>query len=101
MDNKGPIKSVIISANLKDSKLIYKLCPVTEFSNGVWNIAVKSISFSCGIENYKELCKISCNLVKSQKLNNFFQVESYEQPFGVFSLENGIHVINFGKKKWL
>ena len=60
--------------------------------------SVKSVSFSCEIENYKELCKISCNLVKGQKVNNSFEVEAYEQPFGLFILKNGLHIINFGRK---
>ena len=94
MDNKGPIKSVIINGNLKNNRLIYKLCPVTEFSNGVWNIAVKAVSYYCTTENYKELCKISCNLVKAQKFNKSYEVECYEQPFGVFILEEGKHIIN-------
>ena len=99
MDIKGPIKSVIVSGNLKDSKLTYKLCPVTEFSDGVWNIAIRCVSYNCQNQNFKENCKISCNLSKAQKFNNSFEVESYEQPFGLFLLEEGKHVINFGKTK--
>ena len=76
MDLKGPIKSVIISGNLKNTKLTYKLCPVTEFADGVWNIAIKCVSYVCLNENFKENCKISCNLSKAQKWNNFsYRVE--------------------------
>ena len=96
MDLKGPIKSVIINGNLKDTKLIYKLCPITEFSDGVWNVAVKSVSYVCRNQSFKENCKISCNLSKAQQWNNSSQVESYEQPFGVFCVEEGNHVIYFG-----
>ena len=99
MDLKGPIKSVITTGNLKENKLIYKLCPVTEFSDGVWNVAVKSISYVCQTENLKEICKITSNLSKAQKFNNSFEVESYEQPFGIFLLEEGKHVISFGKDR--
>ena len=96
--DKGPIKSVIISGNLRNNKIVYKLCPVTEFSCGVWNIAIKGLSYNCKIDNYKEVCKISCNLVKGQKFNKYFEVQTYQQPFGSFILEEGQYTINFGEK---
>ena len=98
MDSKAPIKSVLLSANLETNFLKYTLCPVNEFSEGVWNIAIKSIAFSCEIRNFKEICQISCNLCKAQKRNQSFQVQSYQQPFGTFVMQEGKHVIYFGMK---
>ena len=72
MDTKAPIKSVILTGNLIKNDLIYHLCPVTEFSEGVWNICIRSIAFDCTIENFSELCQISCNVVKSQKFTKKF-----------------------------
>ena len=98
MAQKGPLKSIILSGNLNQN-LKYQLCPVTEFSEGVWNITVCSIGYSC-VENFFEHCEISCNLSKAQKFNEAFQVETYNQPFGLFLLHNGKRTIYFDKN-WL
>ena len=97
MDNRAPIKSVILTAHLKNNSVKYQLCPVNEFSEGVWNIAIQSIAYSC-VDNFQEHCQISCNLSKAQRINKTFEVESYEQPFGLFLLQKGQHVIYFGEK---
>jgi hypothetical protein len=100
MDKRGPIKSVILTGNLNQNRLSYKLCPVTELSEGVWNVTVCSIAYSCQIQNFEEFCEISCNLVKAQKFNDIsFEVETYNQPFGIFLLEEGKRTIYFGVKK--
>ena len=96
MDNKGPIKSVILTGNLKQNSIKYSLCPVTEFSEGVWNITVCSIGYYC-TENFHEHCEISCNLVKAQKFNKSFEVETYNQPFAVFLLNTGQRTLYFDK----
>ena len=100
MDKKAPCKSVIISGNLKNNDLKYKLCPVNEFSEGVWNISILSIAYFCKAENFEEHCQVSCNLAKAQKFNDIsFEVETYNQPFGIFLLEEGKRTIYFGVKK--
>ena len=99
MDRKAPCKSIIISGNLKDEKLKYQLCPVNEFSEGVWNITVLSIGYSSAVKNFKEHCQISCNLCKSQRFNDSFEIELYEEPFGLFALEEGRHTVYFRKKE--
>ena len=96
MDTRGPIKSVIISANLQKG-LKYRLCPSTEFSEGVWNITISNIGYICNIPNYQEICEISCNVVKAQKYNETFEVQTYDQPFGIFVLESKKKTVNFGK----
>ena len=95
MENQGPIKSVIISGNLQND-LVYKLCPSTEFSDGVWHIAILGLSYSCNVQNFQELCEINCNVVKSQKFNNSFEVQSYDQPFVMFVLESKKTALKFG-----
>jgi hypothetical protein len=93
----SPIKSVILSGNLKDKNSVkYQLCPSTEFSEGLWNISVASIAYTCRERNVKELCKVSCNLVKSQKFNNNQEVQSYQQPFLMLLLETGTNKTDFG-----
>ena len=100
MDKKGPIKSFILTGNLNQNCLIYKLCPVTELSEGVWNMTVCSVAYSCEIQNFEEFFQISCNLVKAQRFNDTsFEVESYNQPFGIFKLQRGKRIIYFGAKK--
>ena len=99
MDLRAPIKSIILSGNLNQN-LKYQLCPVTEVSEGVWNITVCSIGYSCDIENFSEHCEISCNLSKAQKFNETFEVQTYNQPFGVFLLQKGKGTAYFNKN-WL
>lgn len=86
MSNQAPIKSVIVNGNLK-SGLTYNLCPISEFSEGAWNICVSAIAFSFKIQNFNELCDISCNLVKSQKFNASYEVERYNQSLNIFHLK--------------
>jgi hypothetical protein len=94
----SPIKSVIVSGNLnRKNSIKYQLCPSTEFSEGLWNISVASIGFSCNERNVKELCRVSCNLVKCQKFNSNQEVQTYEQPFALFKIETSEKTIQFGK----
>jgi hypothetical protein len=92
-------KSVIISGNLnRNQPLTYKLCPnSTEFSQGLWNVSIPSISYTCHQRNVNELCQISCNFVKSQRWNQN-EIETYQQPFGVFVLETLTKTISFDQK---
>ena len=96
MNVGAPIKSVVIYGNLQNDNLTYKLCPSSEFSEGVWNICISSLGYICKT-NVNELCEVSCNLVKSQKYNNNFEVESYDEPFTLFLLESSAN----SKKKCL
>jgi hypothetical protein len=97
-----PIKSVIISGNLNVKNSVkYQLCPSTEFSEGLWNISVASIAFTCREQNVREHCNLSCNLVKAQKFSDRQEVQSYQQPFALFMLETGIKTIQFDKTWFL
>ena len=99
MNNFSVIKSITISGNLRQ-KLVYKFCPNTEFTEGLWSIKIQSIGYVCAIPNFKEICEISCNLVKSQRYNTSFEVEVYNQPFNIFVLETQKTVLNFAAP-WL
>ena len=99
MNAESPVKSVIINGKI-NNPITYKLFPSTEFSEGVWNISLVSISYTCATSDVEELCSVSCNMVKSQKLkDDSYTVESYEQPFGVFLLSSSKirNTITFGK----
>ena len=91
----APIKSVLLIGKVS-SALIYRLCPSTEFSEGVWNLCLSSIAYSCTTPNIEELCSISCNMVKSQRFNQEFIVESYEQPLGLCLIKTQKYSANFG-----
>jgi hypothetical protein len=97
MFSSSSIKSVIISGNLNQNKsLVYKLCPnSSEFSQGLWNIAIPSLSFVCNERNVKEVCQFSCNLVKSQRWNKRNEIESYQQPLGMFLLQTSTKTVSF------
>ena len=86
MEIGAPVKSIIISGNT-NTQISYKLYPDTEFSQGVWYMCMPSLAYSSNLE-IKELCSVSCNLVKSQKVINNYDVQCYEQPFGIFLLES-------------
>ena len=59
-----PIKSVLLKESIA-KKLVYKLVPPTEFSEGVWNLSLASISYSTNFEgNLKDIYSITCNVVK-------------------------------------
>ena len=99
MNNQAPIKSVIVNGNLR-SGLTHILCPISEFSEGAWSICVSAIAFSFNIENFNEICDISCNLVKSQKFNASHEVERYNQTLNIFHLKcsenDKKNVVRFG-----
>jgi hypothetical protein len=96
----SPIKSVLLHGNLnRQNSIKYQMCPSTEFSEGVWNISIASIGFSCLERNVNELSCVSCNLVKSQKFNTNQEIENYQQPFGIFKIETGVKRVQFGTKK--
>jgi hypothetical protein len=98
----SPIKSVILSGNLNvKNSLKYQLCPSTEFSEGLWNISIASINFSCREQNVKEQCNVSCNLVKAQKFNSKQEVQSYQQPFALLLFQTGVKSIQFDKTWFL
>ena len=91
------IVTIVLKGKINND-IIYRLCPSTEFSEGVWNLCLLSIAFSCA-SNINELCSISCNMVKSQKLNEEYSVECYEQPLGMCLLnsEKSKNIHYFGK----
>ena len=95
INNISPIKSVVVSGNLQSS-IKYKLCPPSEFREGIWNICLSSIGVSCVIPNVKEICTISCNLVNAEKYNRNNEVELYEQPLGITVINTGTKVTQFG-----
>lgn len=97
--SSSSLKSVIISGNLnKKNSIVYKLCPnSTEFSQGLWNIAIPSISFTCNVQNVNEITQFSCNLVKAKRWNSQNEIESYDQPFGMFLLKTGTKTLSFDK----
>ena len=88
-----PIKSVILKGALNSTErkeIVYRLCPINEFSDGVWNLSISSLCYSVkpmAIE-IKDTFTLSCNFVKGQKLSLSHQVETYEQPLSMFILQN-------------
>ena len=95
-----PLKSVLLKGTLEDH-ITYTLSPATEFSEGIWTIAVNSLTYECLIDSIeiKHSFSISCNLVKSQKLSSSNQVETYDQPLNVFIFDAKLkkNIIYFDK----
>ena len=84
-----PIKSVLIKGSIKDH-LVYKLCPITEFSEGVWQLSISSIAYTVQpiVNELNDFFSISCNLVKGQKYSSTNEVENYELSLSTFILRN-------------
>jgi hypothetical protein len=86
-----PLKSVLLEGTIEDN-IRYTLCPATEFSEGIWTIALNSISYEClavSVE-IKDTFSISCNLVKNQKLSSSNEVETYDQPLNLFIFDSKV-----------
>ena len=88
-----PVKSVILKGGLNTEvkkDIVYRLCPINEFSDGIWNLSLLSLSYSIKpltIE-IKDVFSVSCNFVKGQKLSLTHQVETYEEPLSMFLFKN-------------
>ena len=85
----SPIKSVLLKGSIKDF-IVYKLCPITEFSEGVWQLSLFSIAYTVPpiVNEFNDFYSISCNLVKGQKYSISNEVENYELPLSTFILRN-------------
>ena len=84
-----PIKSVLLKGSINDY-IVYKLCPITEFSEGVWQLSIFSIAYSVPaiLNEINDIFSISCNLVKGQKYSILNEVENYQLPLTTFILQN-------------
>ena len=87
------VKSVLLKGTLKsssDQTVIYKLCPINEFSEGIWNLCIQSISYSvpANRNNINDLFSVTCNVIKGQKLSVNNEVEIYNQPLCMFVFNN-------------
>lgn len=91
-----PIKSVLLKGRIHQT-LTYKLCPGTEFSEGIWNLSLVSLTYSL-IDSQltnKEVFSISCNQVKGQKISTSNQIENYDQPLATFLLDHKVKTKTF------
>lgn len=96
-------KCVQLFGNLKSEKIIYKLCPNTEFSNGDWEISVSSLCVSSAVEE-SNFWTISCNFSVNKKISHKGEFEIYEQPLATvfINLKAGNKSINrFSYPLWL
>ena len=84
-----PIKSVLIKGSIKDF-IVYKLCPITEFSEGTWQLSIFSLAYTVLpiVNELNDFYSVTCNLVKGQKYSNSNEVENYELPLSTFILKN-------------
>ena len=88
-----PIKSVILKGALNSrerKEIVYRLCPINEFSDGVWNLSLASLCYSVKplAIQIQDIFSVSCNFVKGQKLSLSHQIETYEQPLSMFIFNN-------------
>ena len=102
-------KSVILKGTINTEvrkDIVYRLCPINEFSDGIWNLSIVSLSYSVKpltIE-IRDVFSVSCNFVKGQKLSSSHEIETYEQPLSMFMLKNVLsksskNIIYF-EKQW-
>lgn len=88
-------KSIVVSGNLKNLKLGYRLCPSTEFSAGLWNVTVSSLCCEARVD-IDAFCTITSNFCVSKKYSSNGQVETYQEPFGTFHIQ-----VRSGKKQMI
>ena len=82
-------KSVLLKGSIKDF-IVYKLCPITEFSEGTWQLSIVSLAYKVLpiVNEINDFFTVSCNLIKGQKYSTSNEVENYELPLSTFILEN-------------
>jgi hypothetical protein len=95
-----PIKSVLLKGRIQQS-VTYKLCPGTEFSEGVWNLSLLSLTYSVitSDQTNKEVFSISCNQVKGHQFSSSNEVESYNQPLSTFIVDHKLKTKNVNFEK--
>lgn len=76
-------KSVQIKANLLIENLKYRPFPLREFQTNIRFIAISNITVFSTIEDIDTVCTISCNFVKSERVNGGL-IETYELPLKTF-----------------
>jgi hypothetical protein len=82
--------SVLLKGSIK-SKIVYKLSPSTEFSEGVWNLSLASISYSTSsTNNIKDIYSITCNVIKGQKFSVSNEVETYDQTLNIVVIDTSL-----------
>ena len=97
-----PIKSVLLKGRIQQP-VTYKLCPGTEFSEGIWTLSLISLTYSLidSQQTNKELFSISCNQVKAQKISSSNEIENYDQPLTTFLLDHKVKTkIVYLDKMW-
>ena len=91
------IKSVLLKGDFKQNQLSYRPCPNSEFAQGVWNVAISSLTYKCNDPNFESHCSISCNFVRGQKYSAAEDsVVTYQLPLTLFCLETGSKTVHTG-----
>jgi len=78
------LKSVLIRANIKEKKLVYKVLPPEEFK-GQWEVAIGGVA----VESASALnlnVYLSTNVVSSQRLNESYEIADYEMPLTTLNI---------------
>ena len=80
------LKSVSLSGNLKDGKILYTCYPNNEFSQQKWKLAIQAVVFDSS-EVISKTCLITCNFVTNKKRSANGDVTIYQQPLNLFHLK--------------
>lgn len=99
----NPLKSITIEGNLFNQELNFKICQdYFQLQNGIWEIAISSISISL-IEELKKdyIIQISCNCVQGHKISKG-QLKKYHVELQQFKISKDLkkNVVNFNPPIW-
>jgi hypothetical protein len=99
MPNSAPIKTLLLSGNLKNN-ISLKLYPVSDFNQGRWNMCVTQLIYHIKQDAVDEICGISTNLIKGTKFTAENEIQTIFQPLNLFLIQgkkNQKKTINFEK----
>ena len=102
------IKTLTLKGNLKNNSISASLYPISDFSQGRWNICISQLIYHLRNEvkiddvtqSVKEICGVSTNLVKTTKVNSSNQLETVYQNLNLFLVQgqkNEKRQVNFDK----
>jgi hypothetical protein len=84
MPNNAPIRTLLLSGNLKNNDISLKLYPISDFNKGRWNMCVAQIIYHIKDDIVDEICGISSNLIKSTTFTAQNEIQTVYQTSNMF-----------------
>ncbi|MBM3937457.1 MAG: hypothetical protein FJ333_02220 [Sphingomonadales bacterium] len=90
-----PSKLVQVTGNLSKNNVQYRLCPNTEFSKGVWQMAISVICIEANVE-INQFCTFSSSFSVNKQYSREGETHTVQQPISTIyvNLKKGSKSIN-------